>query len=219
MLPHLAQVACLSECPPNNRTEHFANKVSIHSARGRLIQHCSHGHVAALYATILRDAPEHVHHLPSILVPQTSHSLIAMSHSVPTNQLANPIFLRALLRKLRLPIFNPAAPPLCWCGQRHDCFGDHAFCCVANNKKMAHNMLRDGFAAALQRPLASAGYILPASKLETEKPNTVPSNPNLGPSTCPSTLTQRWPWPQPGPAPTPRSAWIPPLPGPLPLRP
>ena len=59
--------------------------------------------------------------------------------------------------------------------------GDHAFCCVSNNKKMAHNMQRDGFARALQRPLALTGDILPTAKLETKKPNTVRSNPNLRP--------------------------------------
>ena len=84
---------------PNStkRTEHFANKFSAHSARGRLSQHCIRGHVAALYATMLCDVPEHVHHLLNILVPQTSHPLISMSRSTSTHRLANPIFLRGLL--------------------------------------------------------------------------------------------------------------------------
>ena len=81
LLPHLAQVACSPSCPPGERLDHFSQKVSVHSARGRISAHCSRGNVAALYATMLRDAPEHVHHLPSILVPQTLHPLITMIRS------------------------------------------------------------------------------------------------------------------------------------------
>jgi len=39
---------------------------------------------------------------------------------------------------------------------------------------MAHNFIRDGWATGLQPVVATAGYILPTSKLETEKPNLVP---------------------------------------------
>ena len=38
---------------------------------------------------------------------------------------------------------------------------------------MAHHFIRDGWALALQRVLASAGYILPTAKLETEKPHLI----------------------------------------------
>ena len=39
---------------------------------------------------------------------------------------------------------------------------------------MAHNFIRDGWAASLQPVVATVGYILPTSKLETEKPHLVP---------------------------------------------
>ena len=38
---------------------------------------------------------------------------------------------------------------------------------------MAHNFIRDGWAACLQMLLATAGHILPTSSLDTEKPNLV----------------------------------------------
>lgn len=69
-----------------------------------------------------------------------------------------------------LPVYDPDDCPLCWYGATHDCFGDHAYLCVQNNKKMASNYTRDGWAGALQPALAIAGYIHPSAKLETEKP-------------------------------------------------
>ena len=38
---------------------------------------------------------------------------------------------------------------------------------------MAHHFIWDGWALTLQRVLASAGYILPSAKLETEKPHLI----------------------------------------------
>lgn len=46
---------------------------------------------------------------------------------------------------------------------------------------MASNMLRDGGAEALQPAIATAGYILPTSKLETEKPNVIATDPEARP--------------------------------------
>ncbi|KAL7539682.1 hypothetical protein ACHAWF_006483, partial [Thalassiosira exigua] len=63
----------------------------------------------------------------------------------------------------------------------HDCWGDHAMSCVANNKTMAHNYMRDGFAVALQAPLATAGFILSTTKLEKERTGLIGSNPDLKP--------------------------------------
>ena len=41
---------------------------------------------------------------------------------------------------------------------------------------MAHNFIRDSLARDLQRPLATAGYILPTAKLQTEKPYIIASD-------------------------------------------
>ena len=46
--------------------------------------------------------------------------------------------------------------------------GDHAFGCTGNSKIMAHHFIYNGWALALQRVIATAGYILPAAKLKTE---------------------------------------------------
>ncbi|KAL7538863.1 hypothetical protein ACHAWF_006231, partial [Thalassiosira exigua] len=85
-----------------------------------------------------------------------SYPLIAMSRSVPAHRLPNALFHRAMLRKLRLPLFDLANPPRCWCGKWHDPYGDHIFCCVANNKKMPHNFICDGQQQHMQPLLVTA---------------------------------------------------------------
>mmetsp|Transcript_18973 Transcript_18973/g.34190 ORF Transcript_18973/g.34190 Transcript_18973/m.34190 type:complete len:1170 (+) Transcript_18973:5063-8572(+) len=178
LLP-IADVACGPKCPADERANHLLTKTSTHSARGRLRSHCSKGLVDALYA-LLGDST-HVHHLPSILSPHMASPIIAMSRSNPSHRLRNNLFSYALLRKLRLPLWDPAAPPTCWCGKRHDPWGDHTFSCVANRKSGAHNAIVQGTATALQRPLATAGYILPHSKVDTERLGMMPSNGNIRP--------------------------------------
>jgi len=135
--------------------------------------------VDALYANLL-DTP-HVHHLPSLLSVHMSYPLIAMSRGNPSHRLKNNVFTYAILRKLRLPLWNPADPPTCWCGKQHDCWGDHTFSCVANRKSGTHNAIVQGTAAALRRPLSTAGYILPHSTVDTERLGLMPSNGNLRP--------------------------------------
>lgn len=179
LLPHIASVATSTKCPPSEEINHFLYHTSAHSARGRLKHHCSSGLTQVLYNTIPR---EHLHHLPSILSPQTSYPLVHMCRSKPSHRLNNNIFIIALRRKLRLPITDPTNPPTCKCGEIHDCWGDHAFHCVSNNKKMAHNIIRDTLAATLPPILSTAGYILPTTlPLETEKPNVIDSDTNLFP--------------------------------------
>ena len=178
LLP-IAEVACGPKCPADERANHLLTKTSIHSARGRLCSHCSNGLVDALYAHL--GGSTHVHHLPSILSQHMASPLIAMSRSNPSHRLRNNLFSYALLRKLRLPLWDPAAPPTCWCGKVHDPWGDHTFSCVANRKSGAHNAIVQGAAAALQRPLVTAGYILPHTKVETERLGMMPSNGNIRP--------------------------------------
>ncbi|KAL7531801.1 hypothetical protein ACHAWF_003911, partial [Thalassiosira exigua] len=181
LVPHIAAVACSPQTPSEERVAHFTYSLSPHSARSRLKDFCGRTKRAVLFETALRDWPDHVHHLPSILVSQTSYPLINMSRSVKTHRIQNDLFAIAIRRKLRLPVFDPAASPRCWCGQMHDCWGDHAMSCVANNKTMAHNYMRDGIAVALQAPLATAGLILATTKLEKERTGLISSNPDLKP--------------------------------------
>ena len=49
--------------------------------------------------------------------------------------------------------------------------------CTANNKTVASNLIRDGWAITLQRPLADTVYIQPNTKLDTEKPHVVKCDP------------------------------------------
>ena len=63
----------------------------------------------------------------------------------------------------------------------HDCWGNHTFSCVANRKSGTHNAIVQGMTTALQRPLSTAGYILPHGKADTERLGMIPSNGNLWP--------------------------------------
>ena len=117
--------------------------------------------------------PSYVPHLASILSPHMLSPLVAMSHSIPGHRLMNWNFMYGMLWKLRLPIYDPANCPRCWCGKTHDCWSDHVFGCTENNKTIAHHFIQDGWALALQRVLASAGHILPTAKLEMEKPHLI----------------------------------------------
>ena len=118
----------------------------------------------------------HVPHLASILSPHTSSPLVAMSRSIPGHRIVYWNFMYGMLRKLRLPIYDPTKCPRCWCDKTHDCWGNHDFSCTEHNKTMAHHFIWDGWTLALQRMLASAGYILPTAKLETENPHLIDCN-------------------------------------------
>ena len=104
-----------------------------------------------------------------------------MSISISSNRLQNWNFLYGILRKLRLPIYDPSACPKCWCGQTHDCWGGHTIPCKENNKMIAHHFIRDGWEVALQRVIALAGCILPTVKLDTEKPSLLQCDPGTKP--------------------------------------
>ena len=85
--------------------------------------------------------PEHVPHLVSILTPHISPLLVTMSRSMPGHRISNWNFLFTMLRKLRLPIYDPGTRPRCCCGKTHDCWGAHVFGCIEKNKTMAHHLL------------------------------------------------------------------------------
>ena len=169
LLPDIAAIAVSDKCPATERINHFLHKTSIHSARHRLKQHCSGILLSSLINDFQQNLPQSTKFTTSILTSATSYPLIAMSRSIPGHRLHNWNFIYGILRKLRLPIYDPENCPQCWCGKTHDCWGDHAFCCKENNKIGAHNFIVQGLALALQPILSTAGYILPSSKLDTER--------------------------------------------------
>ncbi|KAL7524652.1 hypothetical protein ACHAWF_001035, partial [Thalassiosira exigua] len=181
LVPHIANVACSPHTPPEERIHHFTYRLSPKSSRSRIKDYSGNGKYFVLFDQVQRQCPEHLPHLPSILSSHMSYPLIAMCRSVKSHRIQNNLFRIAMLRKLRLPVFDPSNCPKCWCGQMHDCWGDHAFSCVANNKTMAHNYIRDALALALQAPLATAGFILATTKLQKEKAGLIESNSNLKP--------------------------------------
>ena len=104
-----------------------------------------------------------------------------MSRSVAGHRLPNWQFIYSILRKLRLPIYDPDDLPRCWCGKTHDAYGDHIFRCTVGVKHASHNYIRDSWARSLQPVLATAGYIRPTAKLETEKKQLIPFAPGARP--------------------------------------
>ncbi|KAL7523889.1 hypothetical protein ACHAWF_000726, partial [Thalassiosira exigua] len=89
-----------------------------------------------------------------------SYPLVGLSRSNRRHHIQNDLLVIAMLRKLRLLLFDPSDCHRCWCSQTHDCYGDHIFRCVSINKKMMHNYIRDGVARDLGVLLAAAGFIL-----------------------------------------------------------
>ena len=169
----IAAVVVAPTCPITDHSTHFSEKVSMHSAQGMIKQACSRIFLAMLCEEMVINHPHHLHLLPSILTPEMSYPLTSMCRSVLGHCLANWNFSFALLCKLRLAVYDPHNLPLCWCGVTHDCWGDRAFCCKKNNKKMAHNFCVEGMTKGLQPTIATAGYIRPTAKLETEMANLV----------------------------------------------
>lgn len=180
LLPQIAQVATPDKCPPNEILTHFQTKLSTHSMRSRVKAYCANALMDITYESTYNDSYEHLHLLPSILVPQTSYPLISMCRSNASNRLPNWSFTFAMKRKLRLQLF-PDDTPFCPCGVKHDKWGDHIFNCVKHNKIAPHHFIRDNWSLALQPALSLAGYISPTSHLETEKNNLIPSDPFIRP--------------------------------------
>ncbi len=145
---------------------------------------------AQLYSLMATSAPEHLHLLPSLLSPQTSYPLVGMNRSNVRHRLPNWALSIALRRKLRLPVYDTSNPPICKCGKQHDCWGDHTFQCKQISKKIAHNIIRDCTATALQPALATAGYLRASSKLEIEKNTSEHLTLQPNHSTYPSILIQ-----------------------------
>ncbi|EJK63251.1 hypothetical protein THAOC_16102 [Thalassiosira oceanica] len=112
-----------------------------------------------------------------------SYPLIAMNRSDPRNRLPNDIFDISLRRKLLLPIYRlPADDRVCTCAATHDVMGRHVLNCLKNNKKGAHDYIRDGLKTILPKILATAEYVLPTTKeLPTEQTDMAPSYPDKKP--------------------------------------
>ena len=120
LLPTIAQVGCVPTTPEVDKAQHFLTRTSTSSARGYIKKICRKQIITELYAEIQTKHPHHLAHLPSILSPHKSEPLVGMSRSIPSNRLQNWDFLYGILRKLRLPIYDPTACPICWCGTTHD---------------------------------------------------------------------------------------------------
>ena len=127
LLPSIAEVFCSPKYPVDDCITHFLTRISSSSARSRTKKHCSASIQVCLYQEIQTHHSHHLHHLASILVPHTSYLPVAMCQSVPSHQLHNWNLLYTILRKIRLPIYEPIDCPTCWCGKTYDCWGNHVF--------------------------------------------------------------------------------------------
>ena len=171
LLPHISPICNGPKNQPENSTSFFESSISTKSARDRIKLFCGNLVTDQIYQTMELEAPEHTHLLPSILAPQTSYPLIGMNRSNPDHRLPNWTFIIATKRKLCLPLYTHNNQPSCKCKRDIDWYGDHWFQCKHINKKMAHNIIRDSWATALQPALSTAGYINHTTKLDKERTN------------------------------------------------
>ncbi|EJK71108.1 hypothetical protein THAOC_07482, partial [Thalassiosira oceanica] len=183
LLPHVAPITCPAACAPSDHIAHFLDHVSPSSATNRLSQACSTTLREHFYTVIADTQPDHLGVLSSLLSPHMSYPLIAMNRSDPRNRLPNDIFDISLRRKLLLPIYRlPADDRVCTCTATHDVMGRHVLNCLKNNKKGAHDYIRDGLKKILPKILATAEYILPTTtELPTEQTDMAPGYPDKKP--------------------------------------
>jgi hypothetical protein len=104
LLPHIASVGCSPATPQSTCIQAFLTSLSPNSACHRIKAYCTTYLNNAIHHEFCTHAPEHLHLLPSILSPRTSHLLIALCRSNPSNRLPPWIFDICIKRKLRLPI-------------------------------------------------------------------------------------------------------------------
>ncbi len=129
LFPHIASVGYSLTTPQSTCIHAFVTSVSLNSAHNRIKTYCTTYLNNATHHEFCAHAPEHLHLLPGILSPHTSHPLIALCRSNPSNQLAPWIFDIYIKCKLRLPIYDANTKPYCPCVQRLDPYGDHIFQC------------------------------------------------------------------------------------------
>ena len=169
LVKHIAPLCCSPTCPTEDHIIAFETRLSPKSARDYLKIATGAIMTNQIYSEAIESNNEHTHLIPSILSPQTSYPLVGMCRSKQQHRLPNWMTDLAIKRKLRLPIYDRNNPPICKCGTKHDIYGDHAFKCLRISKTQAHHTIRDSWATALQPALATAGYIRPSSKIDTER--------------------------------------------------
>ncbi len=191
ILPQLVPAACPPTTPCTDLANYFLTTLSPHSARGGLKKQSTNITLAELYSNVHQHVSEHLHLLPSILLPQSSYPITEMSQTNPNNWIPPLTFLIAARRKLRLPVFSTGIQCTCW-HTTHDSFGNHAFCCVRGNKKRAHNIISKQFAFALLSSLSPQQDTLnPRQLWKSNLTYTFNLAQLHSPSTSPSTQTQQ----------------------------
>jgi hypothetical protein len=116
LLPHIVSIGCSPATLQSTCVQAFLTSVSLYSACDRIKAYCTTYLNNATHHEFCTHAPEHLHRLPSILSPHTSHLIIALCCSNPSNRLPPWIFDICISSKLRLPIYNANTKPYCPCG-------------------------------------------------------------------------------------------------------
>ncbi len=125
LLPQIGPICCHDQCPQNNCLKMIETSLSYHSACSRIKNYNGKILLGQLYTEVTHNAPEHLHLLPSILLPQTSYPLMNLARSLPRNCLPNWATKIALQQKLQLPVYDPNNTPICRCGTKFDCWRPH----------------------------------------------------------------------------------------------
>ncbi len=149
LLPHIASIGCSPATPQSRCVQAFLTSNSPNNACNRIKTYCTTYLNNATHHKFCTRAPEHLHLLPSIISPHTSHLLIALCCSSPSNQLAPWIFDICIKHKLHLPIYNANTKPYCPCSCHLDSYGDHVFQCKRTCKIGAHNSITDSLPSIL----------------------------------------------------------------------
>ena len=121
LLPHIAKVTTPPSTHNNERVRKLLHKTSTLRARSYIKKFCAMQLDEELYAHVQAKCPEHLKHMPNMLLPHTSTPIGGMSRSNQANRLRDWNMDYTVLRKLRVPLYPPDNCPRCWYGKTHDC--------------------------------------------------------------------------------------------------
>ena len=154
--PEISAAIAPPSISPNEHLTHMLYEISARRFRNLTNDAAHTDQITALLSHPLQQVRAAA---PGILHAHTSLPITIMSRHAPTNRLPNDLFIIAMRRKLRVPLFDTEHTIVCACGSTVDEFGDHFFSCKVNSKKRMHDNVRDMWVPPLQRILHDINFI------------------------------------------------------------